>query len=246
MLNEWANCGRRDRRTVEVEQNLDQVSFATASAESGCRQASRSITRPWFPSTTGEDHARPGFGLPFTFCVSLHASGRPYLWKRPSHPVRETCGHWASNATIRLTGLTYGPLLSIVTADWRFTDVDDDCRLEFPNQPSAFVNPFNLQSASAICKRLLCGRRPRLHFVIDSKRQVVGAGLLQAVRAGRAREHGGARRDVHGLAVERHGAGPAEDVIDFVLLLHGMADAGFGLKARLRKTASGRHVPENE
>src|SRR5438477_305686 len=52
--------------------------------------------------------------------------------------------------------------------------------------------------------------------VINQDGEIVGAHLLEAMRAADARQHRGARRDVNGLAIEGHHASAAQHVVDLV------------------------------
>src|SRR5688572_2759450 len=77
---------------------------------------------------------------------------------------------------------------------------------------------------------------PRAHAVslrflriIDDEDEVLGPDLPQPVRAAGARQHRGARSDLHLIAVEGHDAAAAQEVIDLVFALLVIADRRTGL-----------------
>ena len=102
-------------------------------------------------------------------------------------------------------------------------------------EASAVPTPRRADSGSARIARFT----RRRGLVVDQDDEVFAAGLPQAMRAPGARQDRGTRRDVHGLAIQRHRAGAAEDVVDLVLLLLVQADA----RSRLER-ALAKHQPQ--
>src|SRR5262245_48002309 len=85
-----------------------------------------------------------------------------------------------------------------------------------------------------------------LDLVGDEDDQVLAADLLQPVRAARPGEYCRAGTDLRRLVVERHDAASAADVVDLVLFLLVVADAGAGLQRALAEDElhAGRLVEE--
>ena len=76
----------------------------------------------------------------------------------------------------------------------------------------------------------------RLLLIVDHDDEVFCAGLLQAVRAARTREHGRPRRHIEALAVDGHHAAPAEHVVDLIFLLFVVTDPRTRLERALAET----------
>lgn len=89
-----------------------------------------------------------------------------------------------------------------------------------------------LQYAGAVPSGRPAMGRGLLDLVGNEDDEIFVAGLFQAVRTSRTGENGGPGSDVDRFAVERHDAVAAEDVVNPVLVLFVVADAGRDVNAR--------------
>src|SRR5258705_5717891 len=103
------------------------------------------------------------------------------------------------------------------------------CDTTIPNPQSPIPNPKSL-----------------FDLVRNQDDEIFIALLLQAVRASGTREHGSAGRHVDRLVVDGHDAFAAQHVVDLVLVLLVVPDAGAGMQRALAKHElhSGRLVVE--